>query len=224
MDKVTLAKHLDLANHHQDATLEMIERLCGDVFTFGFNSAFVNPCFVASAKKFLGGQAKVGTVVSFPLGQETQEIKIAAALKAIVDGADELDISLNVGYLKTAQWEQSLAEMKTIVSQVKEEKKEAVVKFIIETGLLSDGEIKKASELVVASGADFIKTCSGFGPRGATLRDVELIREAVGEKIKIKVAGGINTYEEAMAFLEKGANRIGTSQAVKIIQEMPESK
>lgn len=220
MDPKTLASYLDLANHHQDATLVQIEQLCKDVFTYGFNSVFVNPCYVSAARRFFGGKGKVGTVVSFPLGQETLEIKTATAQKALTDGADELDVSLNVGDFKSGQWEKSLEEMKTLVGQAKSQKKEAIVKLIIETGLLTDEEIKKASELVLASGADFIKTCSGFGPRGASLADVELIRAAVGEKIKIKVAGGIDTLEEVKAFLAKGANRIGTSAAVKIIQEI----
>lgn len=220
LDKIDLAKYLDLANHHQDTTEEKIKFLCADVLEYGFNSAFVNPCFVGDAKVFLHDEAKVGTVVSFPLGQETQEIKLAAAKKAIEEGADELDVSLNVGYLKAAQWEKSLAEMKAVVEQVRGQKEMTIVKFIIETGCLTDEEIKKASELVLLSGADFIKTSSGFGPRGASLRDVDLIREVVGEKIKIKAAGGIDTYEEALAFIEKGVARIGTSQAVKIIQEM----
>lgn len=223
LDKIDLAKYLDLANHHQDATEEKIKSLCADVLKYGFNGAFVNPCFVREAKAFLGDEARVGTVVSFPLGQETQELKIVAAKKAIEDGADELDVSLNVGYLKAACWEKSLAEMKAVVEQVRGQKEMTMVKFIIETGCLTDEEIKKASELVLESGADFIKTSSGFGPRGATLRDVDLIREVVGEKIKIKVAGGIDTYEEALVFIEKGVARIGTSQAVKIIQTADES-
>jgi deoxyribose-phosphate aldolase len=220
MDKATLAKYLDLANHHQEATLEKIKSLCAQVLEYGFNGAFVNPVFVADVKAFLLGRAKVGTVISFPLGQETQEIKLAAVAKAIEDGADELDVSLNVGYLKSGLYEESSEEMQKIVQAAKTQKETVLVKLIIEAGCLTDEEIKKASELVLGSGADFIKTSSGFGPRGASLRDVDLIKEAVGEKIKIKVAGGIDTLDEAMAFIDKGVARIGTSGAIKIIQEL----
>ncbi|MDP3954866.1 MAG: 2-deoxyribose-5-phosphate aldolase, partial [bacterium] len=110
--------------------------------------------------------------------------------------------------------------MRAIVGAVRLEKEATIVKFIIETGCLTDEEIKKASRLVLASGADFIKTSSGMGPRGASLRDIELIKEAVNDKIKIKVAGGVDTLNEALAFIEKGVSRIGTSHAVKIIEEI----
>jgi len=107
--------------------------------------------------------------------------------------------------------------MKAVNTAAKEIRRNVIVKFIIETGFLTDEEIKKASELVLKSGADFIKTCSGWGPRGARLEDVKLIREAIGDKIKIKVAGGIDTYQEAVDFINAGANRIGTSKAIEII-------
>lgn len=219
MDKQTLAKYLDLANHHQEATLEDIKTLCANVLEYGFNSAFVNPVHVVAARSLMGEKGKVGTVVSFPLGQETLEIKLVTCQKAIEDGADELDISLNVANFKAGAWKEAEAEMTAIVGQVKAQKEATIVKFIIETGCLIDEEIKKASQLVLDSGADFIKTSSGMGPRGASLRDVELIREVVGDKIRIKVAGGVDTLAEALAFIEKGAVRIGTSHAVKIVEE-----
>lgn len=219
MDKVNFAKYLDLANHHQSATLEEIKSLCERVLEYGFNSAFVNPCFVLEARNFLGDGGKVGTVASFPLGQDTIETKINSARQSVSLGADELDVSLNIGYLKEHAYEKSLEEMKRIIEKVKGLKKEALVKYIIETGCLTDEEILKASELVLLSGADFIKTCSGFGPRGATLRDVELIKSVVDEKIKIKVAGGIDSYQEVMNFINIGVSRIGTSKAVEIIEE-----
>ena len=220
MDKITLAKYLDLANHHQEATVKDIEGLCQEVLTFGFNGAFVNPAHISLVKEKLGGKAKAGTVVSFPLGQETLEIKVASAIEAVKLGADELDVSLNVAYLLEGEWGKSEEEMKRIVDEVKSRRQDAVVKFIIETGCLSPEKIQEASKLILTSGADFIKTSSGMGPRGASLKDVELIKEAVGEKIKIKVAGGIDTLEEALAFIEKGVSRIGTSHAVKIIEEI----
>ncbi|MDP3888642.1 MAG: deoxyribose-phosphate aldolase [bacterium] len=220
LSREELVKYLDLANHHQSATLEDIKSLCADVAEYGFNSAFVSPFYVADAKAFLSGQGKVGTVISFPLGQETLEIKLQASKKAITDGADELDISLNVGFLKGHIWEETIKEMEQMVTQIRGQKKEEIIKFILETGCLTEEEIQKASELVWRSGADFIKTSSGMGPRGASLRDVEIIKGVVGDQMKIKVAGGVDTLDETLAFIDKGAVRIGTSQAIKIIQEL----
>ncbi len=219
MNPKSLARCLDLANHHSDATPEAIGKLCEQVKKFGFNSVFVNPCYLSLARELLGTEGKVGTVISFPLGQDTKNTKILAAIDAVKKGANELDVCMNVGLFKGGEEERVLEEMKVVVQAVKDMKKVAIIKFIIETGLLTDEEIKEVAQLVLKSGADFVKTNSGFGPRGAELKDVELIREAVGDKIKVKVAGGIHTYEKAMEFIEKGADRIGTSKAVEIIEE-----
>jgi len=219
MDKSKIASFLDFANHHQDATPGDIQKLCQKVKKFGFHSAFVNPCYIMLAREYLGDRGVVGTVVSFPLGQDIRDIKVLAAIEATRFGADELDVSMNVGLFKAKKDEQVLEEMKAIDGAVRGLRKNTLVKFIIETGYLTPDEIKKASELVLKSGADFVKTNSGWGPRGATLKDVKLIKTAIGEKIKIKVAGGIDTYQEAIDFINAGANRIGTSHAVEIIKE-----
>ncbi len=218
MDSKILAAYLDLANHHADATPAMIKDLCQKVKKYRFHSAFVNPVYVRLARENLA-EGVVGTVVSFPLGQESSDLKILAAVEAVRHGADELDVSMNVGWFKAGKEEAVLEEMKLVVEAAKTIKRKTVVKFIIETGFLSEGEIKKASLLVLKSGADFVKTCSGVGPRGATLKDVELIRQAVGDKIKVKVAGGIDARQEAIDFIGAGVNRIGTSKAVEIINE-----
>lgn len=217
MKKRELAKYLDLANHHPDATSEDIKTLCQKVKKHKFHSAFVNPYYVPLARELMAGGI-VGTVIGFPLGQDTQNIKVLAAIEAAKKGADELDVCMNVGLFKGDNEKQVLAEMEAIITAAKNVKGNVLVKFIIETSLLTDEEIKKASQLVLQSGADFVKTNSGWGSRGASLKDVELIKEAVGDEIKIKVAGGIHTYEKAMAFIEKGANRIGTSKAVEIVK------
>ena len=217
MDKSALAFYLDFANHHQNATPADVKRLCQKVKKYGFHSAFVNSCFLTLAQENLA-DGTVGTVVAFPLGQETQDVKILAAIDAARRGADELDVSMNVGLFKAGQAGQVLREMRAIVEGVKAVRRDVLVKFIIETGYLTASEIKKAAQLVLQSGADFVKTNSGWGPRGANLKDVALIRAAVGDKIKIKVAGGIDNYQEAINFIEAGANRIGTSKAVEIIK------
>jgi len=217
MKKKELAQYLDLANHHPDTTPQEIQALCQKVKKYGFHAAFVNPCYVSLARELMT-DGIVGTVIGFPLGQETQNIKVLAAIEAAKRGADELDVCLNIGLFKAGKEDQVLAEMEAVITAAKNIKGNVLIKFIIETSLLTDEEIKAASQLVLKSGADFVKTNSGFGSRGASLKDVEIIRKEVGGKIKIKVAGGIDTYQEAIAFLEKGANRIGTSKAVEIIK------
>jgi deoxyribose-phosphate aldolase len=195
-----------------------IRKLCRAVLRYGFNSAFVNACYVRLAKRQLRNRARVGTVVSFPLGQDTTSTKLAAALDAAKAGADELDISMNVGLFKAKEYSAVLREMRQIVRAVKRIKPKIVIKFIIEAGYLGRAEIAKASQLVLASGADFVKTCSGAGPRGAEISDVKIIRRAVGDKIRIKVAGGITTRAQALGFIRAGADRIGTSHAIQIVK------
>lgn len=213
-----LPKYLDLANHHPDATENDIRELCEKVLKFGFNSAFVNAFYVPFCRNILKESGKVGTVVSFPLGQETVAMKVTAARSGVLAGADELDISLNVGLIKEGKWDAVLGEMHEVVMAVRSLEKRTIIKFIPETGYLDEKEIIKTAELILESGADFYKTCSGLGPRGAEISDVEKVRKVVGDKLKIKVAGGITTYDEAVAFIKAGADRIGTSHAVEILQ------
>ena len=215
---MNIAKYLDFANHHPDATPEQIKKLCQNVVKFGFHSAFVNPCYIQLAKEYLEGKFPVGTVISFPLGQDTRDGKVLLAIETTRKGADELDVMMNVGLFKAGKYKEVLEEMKAVNVAAKEIRRTVIVKFIIETGFLTNEEIKKASGLVLKSGADFIKTCSGWGPRGAKLEDVKLIREAVGDEIKIKVAGGIGTYPQAVDFINAGASRIGTSKAIEIVK------
>lgn len=220
MDKRTLAGYLDLANHHQDATPEQVKELCFKVKKYGFHAAFVNPCYIRLAREFLGDKGIIGTVVSFPLGQDNRDVKILAAIDAVRCGADELDICMNVGLFKAGKTDEVLEEMTAITETVKNLKPKIIVKFIIETGYLTSKQIKEASILVLKSKADYVKTCSGMGPRGASLEDVKLIKEAIGNKIKIKVAGGIDTLKEATDFISAGVSRIGTSKAVEIVEEI----
>ena len=214
-----IANFLDFANHHANATHKDIEKLCDAVKKYRFNAAFVNPCYIAYAKEQLQGKSKVGTVISFPLGQEIFAIKIASVKEAANAGADEIDVSLNVGSIKEAKWEELLHTMTEIITTARTINQNIIIKFIPETGYLTDREIQKTAEIMVASGADFFKTCSGMGPRNAIVEDVKLVRAAVGSSIKIKVAGGISTYQQACAFIESGADRIGTSHAPEIVEE-----
>ncbi len=213
---MNIASFLDLANHHPNSTEQDIKELCQKVLQYGFNAAFVNPFYIQLAKE---QGVKVGTVISFPLGQETLSVKSGCAESYASLGADELDVSLNVGYLKTGKWTESLVEMKAVVQAARSINSIIIIKFIPETGYLTDDEIKKTAEIMADSGADFFKTCSGLGPRGATIEDVKLVREAIGNKLKIKVAGGVETYDQARAFIDVGADRIGTSHAVEIVTQ-----
>lgn len=210
-----LPKYLDLANHHADATEDKIRTLCANVKKYGFNAAFVNPFYIELAKS-LG--VKVGTVISFPLGQDILNIKLAIARAAVTDGTDELDVALNTGYIKEAFWEKSLEEMKAVVGAVREISSGKIIKFIAEAGYLTTEEFKKLAETMTNSGADFLKICSGMGPRGPEISDVTLAKGIVGNKLKIKVAGGIETYDQAISFIDAGADRIGTSHAVEILE------
>ncbi|MBU2592234.1 MAG: deoxyribose-phosphate aldolase [Patescibacteria group bacterium] len=217
MSNRDLAKFLDNANHNAESTKAQIEKLCQEVLQYGFNAAFVNSCWVEFAKSILGENGKVGTVVSFPLGQDSTEVKINSCLALIGDGADELDISANVGWLRSGMEEKYFGELQDIVRAVRNRKEETIVKFIIEAYFLDPKEIKRASKMVMDSGADFVKTTSGFGPRDAKIEYVKLIKEVVGDRVKIKAAGGISTAEQVKKYLAAGACRIGTSKAVEIV-------
>ena len=229
-----LASHLDLANHHANATASDIKEVCNNVLKYHFNGAFVNPCYVSLARSLLARQAKVGTAFSFPLGQDTIEMKVRSAVECVGLGADELDIVPNNGLLISNEHDIYLEEMKRIVSAVRECGKETIVKFILETGYFyprkpedmtpelkakGDELVKTGASLIKESGADFVKICSGMGPRGASLDDVRLVKEVVGDSVRIKVAGGIDTLAEAQSFISAGANRIGTSKAVEIMKQ-----
>jgi len=219
MGDQNLAPYLDFANHSAQSTEAQIRELCQKVVQYGFNAAFVNPCWVKFARQQLGDRGKVGTVVAFPLGQDTPEAKVAAALDAIKNGADEIDVSANVGWLKEGKEDDYFGELTQIVKAAKRENPSVIVKFIIEAYFLTEEEIKQAAYLVMQSGADFVKTTSGFGPRDAKIEYVKAIKSVVGDRVRIKAAGGIRTAEQVKEYLAAGADRIGTSRAVEIVSQ-----
>lgn len=213
--------YLDCANHKNSASGEDIKKLCADVLTYRFNSAFVNPCYVALAHGLLAGKGKVGTVISFPLGADTTAVKLAGVSDALVSGADELDVVPNLGWFLEGKEDAFISEMREIVEAVRLSGRNIIVKFILEPGSFDSlpdtkERMQKMASLIQASGADFVKIGSGMGPRGPELSDVAIVREAVGETMRIKVAGGITKREQAEAFIAAGANRIGTSHAIEI--------
>lgn len=218
-----IARFLDFANHHANATPADIETLCTAVIEHGFHGAFVNATYITIAKKLLAEKAPVGTVVSFPLGQDTIAAKMAAANEAVQLGADELDVVPNIGTFLSGGTAGFTNEMKEIVDSAHMPGRPIIVKFILEPGYFDTLPDKKekmqeAAREIKASGADYVKIGSGMGPRNPTLEDLAIIKEAVPE-MKIKVAGGITTYDVAKSFLDAGALHLGTSHAIEIISQ-----
>jgi len=213
-----LAQYLDFASHHANATPADIEKLCAAVIEHGFHAAFVNPCYISFVRPRLT-KLKIGTVISFPLGQDTIAAKVAAVNEAVQLGADELDIVPNIATFLAGDTNGFVGEMKTIVDGARMVGKPVVVKFILDPGYCNTAEqMKEAARAIQQSGADFVKIGSGMGPREPSVEDVKIVREAV-PTMKIKVAGGVDTYEEAKTFINAGVARIGTSHAIEIVTQ-----
>ena len=197
-----------------ESTQEQIDHLLSEAVEYQFTSVCVNPTWVAHCAKTLAGTGvKVCTVVGFPLGANTSSVKAFETKDAIANGADEIDMVINVGQLKSGQYEVVKADIRAVV----EASQDKLVKVIIETCLLTNDEKVKACQLAVSAGADFVKTSTGFSAAGATVEDIVLMRETVGPNIGVKAAGGARSYEDAEAFIEAGATRIGTSSGVAIV-------
>ena len=199
-----------------EATEEMIIKLCKEAEEYGFYSVCVNPNYVSLASEILGdSDVKIATVVGFPLGANTKEVKAYETRKAIEDGAHEIDMVINIGALKSKDFSKVKEDIEAVVDAAG---KEAIVKVIIETCLLTDEEKVKACELAMEAGAHFVKTSTGFSTGGATVEDVKLMKSVVGDKMEIKASGGIRDYQKAMAMIEAGASRIGASASVHIVE------
>lgn len=198
----------------QDATPSDIKALCEEAREYDFMSVCVNPCYVSLAHSLLiGSDVKVCTVIGFPLGMSTTVTKKSETEVALYDGADEIDMVINVGMLKAGNTDYVLNEIK----ELRESTNGHVLKVILETCLLTDEEIVTACKLSKEAGADFVKTSTGFSSGGATVSAVRLMRETVGEEMGVKASGGIRTHEDLLAMVEAGASRIGTSAGPKII-------
>lgn len=219
MNAREIARYIDHTNLKPYATKEDIIKLCDEAIQYGFYAVCVNPYRVKLAKDYLSGKGadvKVASVIGFPLGATPTEVKVFEAKKALDDGADELDMVINIGALKDGDYEYVKRDIEEVVKVAHE--KGAKVKVIIETCYLTDEEKVKACELAKEAGADFVKTSTGFGSGGATVEDVRLMRKVVGPEMGVKASGGIRTYDQAVAMIEAGANRIGTSSGVKIVE------
>jgi len=198
----------------QTATWNEIREICNDGMKYGTASVCIPPAFVARAKEYVGERLKICTVIGFPNGYQTTAVKVFETKDAIANGADEIDMVINIGELKARNFVYLMNE----ISEIKAACGDKVLKVIIETCLLSDSEKQEMCRVVSLAGADFIKTSTGFSTGGATVDDVRLMRESVDPNVKVKAAGGISSIEDAYAFLEAGADRLGTSRVVKIVK------
>ena len=199
-----------------ECTWEQIQALCDDALRYQTASVCIPPCFVKQAKEYGKESLTVCTVIGFPNGYNTTAVKVFETENAVADGADEIDMVIPVGALKSGRGDQVLAEIRA----VKEACQGRILKVIIETCLLTREEKIAMCRLVTEAGADFIKTSTGFSTGGATFEDVSLFAEHVGPGVKIKAAGGIGSMEDAERFLKMGADRLGTSRVVKLVKEM----
>lgn len=223
MRKDRLAKMIDHTLLGPTASTAGVKKLCQEAVKHAFASVCVNPCHAGLAHALLKESGvKVCVVIGFPHGMTTPEVKAFEAQKAIADGAQELDMVINVAALKEGAYTTVLEDIRGVCSAAEKAPYPILVKVILETALLDDEEKRAGAILAKAGGADFVKTSTGFGPGGATVADVALLRRTVGEKMGVKAAGGIHDYETAMALIEAGATRIGASRSLKILEGAPE--
>ena len=215
-ERIPIASYIDHTLLKADATMDDITRIAGEAASYGFASVCVNPCWVPLCRKLLDGTGvKVCTVVGFPLGASSSTAKAAETAAAVEDGADEIDMVVNIGYLRSGMDDEVLGDIKA----VREACRGKVLKVIIEACLLTDEEKIRACRLAEEAGADFVKTSTGFSSGGATVADVALMRKAVGGRLKVKAAGGIRTLADARAMIGAGASRIGASAGIAIVRE-----
>ena len=211
-----IQKYIDHTNLKMDATTKDIEKLCNEAIKYGFHSVCVHPSYVSLAKELLEeSNVAICTVIGFPLGMNTPKTKIFEAVEALENGADEFDMVINVGALKDKDY----SYIKKEIEQVRDVLEGKILKVIIETSLLNEKEITKMTEICNETFVNFIKTSTGFGKRGASLKDLEIINKKKNETLEIKASGGIKTFKEFDSFIQAGATRIGTSNSVKIIKE-----
>ena len=212
MELKEILSHCDHTLLKQDCTWEQIKEVCDDGVKYGCASVCIPPCFVRRANEYLGDRMKVCTVIGFPNGYSTTAVKAFETENAIRHGADEIDMVINIGWVKSQRWDRLLEEIKA----VKQSCSGRILKVIVETCLLTEEEKIKMCEIVTESGADYIKTSTGFSTAGATREDVKLFKAHVGPNVKIKAAGGISSLQDAQDFIDLGAERLGTSRIVKL--------
>lgn len=222
MDKKTLASYFDHTILKADAEPKDVEKLCKEAAEYSFASVCVNAANVKQAAELLkGSQAKVCTVVGFPLGATLPQVKAFEAQEAIKNGASEVDMVINIGALKAGRLDLVETDIRTVADACKGK---ALMKVIIETCLLTDEEKVKACQLAKKAGADYVKTSTGFSTGGATVEDIRLMRKTVGNMMGVKASGGIRDLDTALKMIEAGATRIGASASVNIVNDMKADK
>lgn len=214
MEVNEILKHVDHTLLLQTATWGEIRQICDDAMKYHTASVCIPPCYVKQASEYVQGKMAVCTVIGFPNGNMTTEAKEFETRDALANGASEIDMVINVGWLKDQNYELIEEEIRTL----KRACGEKILKVIIETCLLTDEEKVKMCEIVTRAGADYIKTSTGFSTGGATFADVKLFADHVGPGVKIKAAGGISSMDDAEKFLSLGADRLGTSRIIKIVK------
>jgi deoxyribose-phosphate aldolase len=217
--KQSLASIIDHSEVKQDSTEEEVRLRCAEAKKYTFASLYVCPCYIQLAKKLLEGSGiPLGTAIAFPHGASTTEVKVYEAREAIRLGADILDIVMNIGMLKSGKIDYVKRDLIEVVKASKKEKEDVILKVIIETGALNRDQIVTASKVVRESGAHFVKTSTGFLARDPSVEDVKLIRESVGNDFGVKVAGGVKTADKAIMMINAGADLIGETAGVALVE------
>ncbi len=214
MDKKDVLKKVDHTLLTQTATWEEIRKILDDGIKYGAASACIPAAYVKQAAEYVNGKLPICTVIGFPNGYSTTAVKGFETKDAILNGAQEIDMVINIGRLKDGKYQ----EIEEEILKVHEACDGRILKVIIETCLLTEEEKIKMCEIVTKAGAEYIKTSTGFSTAGATFEDVKLMREHIGEKVKVKAAGGISSFDDAEEFIRLGADRLGTSRLVKIME------
>ena len=218
MEQKDIQKILSVVDHTNlkvDATWEDIKAICDDGIKYQTASVCIPPSYVKRAKEYVGEELKICTVIGFPNGYNTTPAKVFETTDAVKNGADEIDMVINIGKVKDADYEYVQRE----IEMVKMAAEDKLLKVIVETCLLTDEEIARLCQVVYDAKADYIKTSTGFNKEGATIHAVDVMNENRPEGLKIKAAGGISSLEDALEFMEHGADRLGTSRVVKIVKE-----
>ena len=215
MDMKEIMTHVDHTLLSQTATWEEMKQICDDALEYHTASVCIPPCYVKAVAKYLNGRIAVCTVIGFPNGYSTTKVKALETEEAIRDGADEIDMVINLAMLRDGRFDEVEEEIRTL----KRVCGEKILKVIIETCLLTEEEKIKMCEIVTSAGADFIKTSTGFSKAGATPEDIRLFAEHVGQGVRIKAAGGIKSFADAEAYLSLGAERLGTSRLVALLKQ-----
>lgn len=214
MDRKEIIKHVDHTLLAQAATWEEIKQICDDAISYGTASVCIPPSYVKQVKEYVQDRMAVCTVIGFPNGYMTTKAKEFETKDALENGADEIDMVINLGWVKDKKYDCIENEIRVL----KEACGKKVLKVIIETCLLTEEEKVKMCEIVTRAGADYIKTSTGFSKAGAAFEDIKLFSENIGPNVKIKAAGGISSFEDAEKFLELGADRLGTSRMIKLVK------